>query len=89
MMNLLASVSQWEREVIGERTKDAMRELKAQGKAYSRPVYADHETIGYLKAEHKMGRSYHELAVELNSRGLQTARGGTWAAATVRNLVLR
>jgi hypothetical protein len=24
MMNLLASVSQWEREVIGERTKDAM-----------------------------------------------------------------
>ncbi len=34
MMNLLASVSQWEREVIGERTRDAMQHLKAQGKVW-------------------------------------------------------
>jgi site-specific DNA recombinase len=39
MMNLLASVSQWEREVIGERTKDAMAHLKAEGKVYSRPAF--------------------------------------------------
>jgi site-specific DNA recombinase len=89
MMNLLASVSQWEREVIGERTKDAMKELKAQGKPYSRQVYADLEMISYLEAEYRQGRSYHELATELNTRGIQTARGGDWAAATVRNLVLR
>lgn len=38
MLNLLASVSQWEREIIGERTKDAMRYLKEQGRVYSRPV---------------------------------------------------
>ena len=31
MMNLLVSVSQWERKVIGERTRDAMQHLKAQG----------------------------------------------------------
>jgi site-specific DNA recombinase len=29
MMNQLASVSQWEREVIGERTHDALQHLKA------------------------------------------------------------
>ena len=89
MMNLLASVSQWEREVIGERTKDALQELKAQGKKLGRSGYADQETIGYLKAEYSQGRSYHDLAAELNTRGIQTARGGVWAAATVRNLVLR
>jgi hypothetical protein len=50
-------VSQWEREVIGERTKDAMQALKASGRVYS--------------------------------RGIRTARGGTWAAQTVKNLVLR
>jgi site-specific DNA recombinase len=33
MMNLLACVSQWEREVIGERTRDAMRHLRSQGKS--------------------------------------------------------
>lgn len=39
MMNLLASVSQWEREVIGERTSDALQHLKAQGKRYCHTVY--------------------------------------------------
>ena len=89
MMNLLASVSQWEREVIGERTKDALQELKAQGKKLGRSGYDDQEMIGYLKTEYGQGRSYHDLAAELNIRGIQTARGGVWAAATVRNLVLR
>jgi site-specific DNA recombinase len=89
MMNLLASVSQWEREVIGERTKDALQELKSQGKKLGLSGYADEATINYLKSEYHLGRSYHELAAELNNRGVQTARGGTWAAATVRNLVLR
>jgi site-specific DNA recombinase len=89
MMNLLASVSQWEREVIGERTRDALQELKAQGKKLGRSGYADQDIVGYLKAEYSQGRSYHDLAAELNTRGIQTARGGIWAAATVRNLVLR
>jgi len=31
LMNLLATVSQWERKVIGERTRDALQHLKAQG----------------------------------------------------------
>jgi site-specific DNA recombinase len=39
MLNLLASVSQWEREVIGERTRDAMAFLKAKKRVYSRPVF--------------------------------------------------
>jgi len=33
--------------------------------------------------------SYNAIAVALNDRGVKTARGGTWAAATVRNVVLR
>jgi len=89
MMNLLASVSQWEREVIGERTKDVLQELKAQGKKLGRSGYMDEVVVSYLKAAYSQGRSYHELAAELNNRGIQTARGGVWAAATVRNLVLR
>lgn len=35
MLNILTSVSQWEREAIGERTKTALRHLKAQGRRYS------------------------------------------------------
>jgi site-specific DNA recombinase len=45
MMNLLISVSQWERKVIGERTHDAMQHLKARGQVYSRPVCTDRALI--------------------------------------------
>ena len=31
VLNILASVSQWERETIGERTRDAMKHKQAQG----------------------------------------------------------
>ncbi len=33
--------------------------------------------------------SYRAMALELNSRGILTARGGRWHPATVRNLVRR
>lgn len=33
--------------------------------------------------------SYRGIAEALNARGVRTARGGTWQAATVRNIVLR
>ncbi len=33
--------------------------------------------------------SYRAIAEVLNVRGVRTARGGTWQAATVRNIVLR
>lgn len=31
MLNIMAAVSQWEREAIGERTRDAMRHKRSQG----------------------------------------------------------
>jgi len=33
--------------------------------------------------------SYNAIAKVLNDRGVKTAKGGTWAAATVRNIMLR
>ncbi|WP_164549845.1 recombinase family protein, partial [Altericroceibacterium xinjiangense] len=33
--------------------------------------------------------SYNAIAKALNERGVKTARGGEWAAATVRNIMLR
>jgi hypothetical protein len=33
--------------------------------------------------------SLHGIADALNARGVRTARGGSWYAATVRNMLLR
>jgi site-specific DNA recombinase len=93
MMNLLASVSQWEREVIGERTRDAMAHLKASGQVYSRPVFGGHPedatTLARIQGERAHGRSYHAIAEHLNRAGIPTTRGGRWQATTVRRIWLR
>ena len=93
MMNLLANVSQWGRGVIGERTRDAMQHLKAQGQVYSRPVFgeqpADAATRTHMQALHAKGASYHAIADTLNAAGVPTARGGRWRANTVRQILRR
>jgi DNA invertase Pin-like site-specific DNA recombinase len=48
MLNLLASVSQWERKVIGERTREALQQLKARGKRYYHTVYDNPEGIALM-----------------------------------------
>jgi hypothetical protein len=35
------------------------------------------------------GASLRQIADELNTRGIKTARGGLWYAATVRNIMAR
>lgn len=39
MLNLLVSVSSWEREVIGERTSAVMQDMKRRGLAVTRPPF--------------------------------------------------
>jgi DNA invertase Pin-like site-specific DNA recombinase len=47
VMNMLLSVSQWEREVIAERTRDAMRQKRLRGESCGRPP------LGYRRVERK------------------------------------
>jgi site-specific DNA recombinase len=89
MMNLLASVSQWEREVIGERTRDALQHLKAQGKRYCHTVYADTEVIGLMHRLRASGHSYAAIAQHLNQAGVPTAQGGPWQAMVIWGIVRR
>ena len=35
------------------------------------------------------GASFRQIAAALNERGIKTARGGLWYAATVRNILVR
>lgn len=58
--------------------------LKAEADAFALNVLP---IIDQIKASG--ATSYNAIAEALNARGVKTARGGTWAAATVRNIVLR
>jgi site-specific DNA recombinase len=89
MMNLLASVSQWERKVIGERTRDALQHLKAQGKRYCHTVYDNPQVIARMHQLRTAGYSYEVIAQELNDAGIPTALGKPWHAMVVWGIVKR
>jgi site-specific DNA recombinase len=102
MLNLLASVSQWEREVIGERTRDAMTYLKANNRIYTReifgydidnsqviPNYREQQNIKRMYNLRSEGLSYQAIADTLNADGIRAKRGGKWYNNTVRRTIVR
>jgi site-specific DNA recombinase len=104
MLNLLASVSQWEREVIGERTRDAMAYLKANNRIYTReifgydiekensqlvPNYKEQQIIERMYNLRSDGLSYQAIADTLNADGIPAKRGGKWYNNTVRRTIVR
>ena len=101
VLNIMVSVSQWEREAIGERTRDAMAHMKATRQAYSPTPFgferngdtlatADEElgTVQQIRAWHAAGWTLRKIAGELNRLGVATKNGGAaWYASTVRRIV--
>ncbi len=100
VLNVLASVSQWEREVIGERTATALAEIKRQGGHVGREAFGFEMRDGRLvvnEAEAAIaarvaemraaGATLQAIADTLNAEGVATKRGGRWAPSTVRNIL--
>lgn len=87
--NVLMSVAQWEREMAGERTRQALAVRRAQGVRLGRPRVVPDDVVRVIIARHKSGRSLRAIAAELNDDGIPTARGGgRWHPATVRAILV-
>ncbi len=87
MLNILTSVTQWEREAGSERTKAALAHIKASGRKLGRPFMSETigESVKLVKELHTTGEySLRALADELNRRNIPTAAGGKWWPRTVR-----
>jgi DNA invertase Pin-like site-specific DNA recombinase len=101
VLNIMASVSQWEREAIGERTSTALRHKKAHLQVFNHdpygfmkqgnrlvPVAAEQATIERIRLWRANGRTLEAIAVDLNEQGVPTKRsGGKWYARTIKNLL--
>lgn len=61
VLHILGSVAQWEREAISERTKEALAELKRQGRKLGRPR-KDGPTCEAINALRLQGLSWREVA---------------------------
>ena len=104
MLNILTSVSQWEREAIGERTKMALRHLKANGRRYCNlppygyeytakglvPEIVEQATIAEIRRlQDKYQMSLRALARYLGNRGIYARNGRLFAPQTLARILKR
>jgi DNA invertase Pin-like site-specific DNA recombinase len=102
VLNILVSVSQWERETIGERTRDALRHKRTVGEVYGPAPLGYHAVDGRLVevgeelravAEVRRlagaGASLRAICTAMDAGGHRTKRGGPWRPSTVQSILRR
>lgn len=89
MANVLASFAQFERRMIGERTRVALVAKRAAGVRLGRPASLPAEVVERIVNAHAAGTSWSAIARGLNDDQVPTAQGGKcWYPATVRKVAL-
>lgn len=90
MANVLAVFAQFERRLIGQRTREALAVKRQQGVRLGRPPVLRAELRKRIRAERSRGRSLASIAAGLNSDGVPTAHGGRrWHVSTVQVVLQR
>lgn len=95
MLHLYAALSEKERNLISERTKAALKVLKDGGAILGNKMNLDdarllsNATNAEIDGYRSQGLSMQAIADKLNELGINTARGGSWYASTVANVLKR
>ncbi len=101
MAAVSAVFSALERDLIAERTTEALTELRRQGRAWNHapfgwiahpdghllPFEDEQDTLQLIRDMRDEGLSYAKVAAALVEKGRPTKRGGRWAAATVHSVL--
>jgi DNA invertase Pin-like site-specific DNA recombinase len=102
---LLSSLGEFERDLVGERTKAALEHLARQGRRTSRfPPYGydfapdgqtlvpnpeELQVVTWIRDQRDQGASYWVIATRLREAGTRSKLGGQWTAKGVRAIVKR
>jgi DNA invertase Pin-like site-specific DNA recombinase len=90
MANMLATFAQFERRLIGQRTREALAVKKANGVRLGRPPTIPDRVVRRIQRQRARGDSLRAIAQSLNQDRVPTAQGGAqWYAATVRGVLAR
>jgi len=84
----MGTFAQFERRLIGQRTRDALAAKRAAGVQLGRPRSLPAEVVERVVREREGGRSLRAIAQGLDADGVATAQGGkSWYASTVRSVL--
>lgn len=102
VLNVLMSVSQWERETIGERTRDALQHKKRRGERISGHIQYGYRlsrggTVGVCTAEQRViakarqyrsaGYSLRRISQELDAEGHTNRNGNPFHPSTINAML--
>ncbi len=86
--NVMVSVAEWERDIIGQRTREALAEKRAAGVRLGGPQLVPSGVVRRVVDEQRAGRSLRAIAAGLSADGVPTARGGAaWSASSVQSVL--
>jgi DNA invertase Pin-like site-specific DNA recombinase len=104
VLNLIMTIAEWEREIIGERTSDALQAKIRRGERCGRlrfgydlgpdgktliPNPRDQEAITRMRAWRAQGKTYRDLVRLVEDLGIDTKGGGIWRPQTIRQILTR
>src|SRR5689334_3191518 len=102
VITIMAAVSQWEREAIGERTRDALRHKRSQGHRVGNipfgsrlaadgkrlePDEGEQQALQEIRRLRGEGTSLRGIAGALNRGPFRTRRGTAWRLESVARVV--
>ena len=88
LASTLAVFAQFERRLIGERTKNALAVKKSQGVMLGRPRTLPERVRNRIHQMHHSGESLSAIARQLTEEGVPTAHGGRrWYPSTVKSML--
>lgn len=87
--NIMVSVSQWERRIIGQRTKEALAERRAAGQTLGRPTEASEEAISAIRELAQIADGPGYIARKLHEADIAPPRGDVWHRSTVARIMAR
>jgi DNA invertase Pin-like site-specific DNA recombinase len=102
VLNIMTAVSQWEREAIGERTRDAMSHKRSNGERvgniqfgyrlcadgkHVEPDPAEQAVLDEISRLRQSGHTLRGIAATLNHRALRTRRGSAWRLEHVARII--
>jgi DNA invertase Pin-like site-specific DNA recombinase len=87
-LSMFASISQFERDRISERTREALAVRRSQGVKLGRPRVLPSVVVKRIRSERKAGKSMRAIAAGLTAEGVPTARGGhVWQVSTIQKVL--
>lgn len=85
LANIMASAAQWERRLIGLRTKEALAVRRGEGVRLGRPPTITPQLARRVRALRTRGHTLQGICDRLTGEGMPTPRGGSiWRPSSLR-----